>query len=292
MPLLVTYLTGGCNDDDSAAATEHNHNHSSDSVPSSLPPMDAAAFDASLDVPERMMGITQLRRQLAAEAQGDVLEVAVGTGRNLGYYSWDSSKQDPHVTSFTGVDLSADALTVARRRLRSSVPGAKAVIRKRPLPQEPTAAAADAVPIKDLPVAVLDVLDSRLRLLRADAMQPLPLPSSSSPAYDTVVQTFGLCSVADPVALLAHMAAVLRPDTGRILLLEHGRGRWSVVNSLLDRYASRHFSRFGCWWNRDIDAILANAATAVPGLEVVAVSRPGWFQFGTLWWVELRVNAA
>ena len=34
--------------------------------------------------------------------------------------------------------------------------------------------------------------------------------------YDTIIQTFGLCSVADPGRLLANMAAKVQPDTGRL----------------------------------------------------------------------------
>lgn len=41
-------------------------------------------------------------------------------------------------------------------------------------------------------------------------------------SFDTVIDTFGLCSVEDPVAMLREMARVCKPD-GRVYLLEHGR---------------------------------------------------------------------
>lgn len=48
--------------------------------------------------------------------------------------------------------------------------------------------------------------------------EALPFGDAS---FDTVVTTFTLCSVADPVAALAEARRVLRPD-GRLIFLEHG----------------------------------------------------------------------
>ncbi|CAK7224227.1 hypothetical protein SCUCBS95973_005445 [Sporothrix curviconia] len=309
MPLLVTYLTGGCRED-------HTHEEiSPDAVPTGIPPVGAAAFDASLDMPERIMGIRSQRRKLARESTGAVLEVAVGTGRNIGYYIWDPATFSPDykraaalssgqalahngttLTSFTGIDLSGEALGLARTQLRVTVPAVGAAISKK----APAIENADSSSNKSNTTEVVNVLDGKVRLFQGDAMQPLPPPTPAPAAataasplyYDTVVQTFGLCSVADPVVLLANMAAVVKPDTGRVVLLEHGRGGWPVVNALLDKYATKHFARFGCWWNRDMAAIVADAQKAVPGLEVVSVKRPGWLQFGTLWRIELRVKSA
>jgi methyltransferase OMS1 len=116
--------------------------------------------------------------------------------------------------------------------------------------------------------------------------------SSEPPTkYDTIIQTFGLCSVADPGTLLANMAAKLQPDSGRIILLEHGRGYYDWLNKRLDNSAPKHFQKFGCWWNRDIEQIVQEAAQKVPGLEVVELKRPLWFQFGTTLLIELRVKS-
>jgi ubiquinone/menaquinone biosynthesis C-methylase UbiE len=49
------------------------------------------------------------REWACAQARGDVLEVAVGTGRNLPFYG-------PAVTSLTGVDLSPAMVDIARGR--------------------------------------------------------------------------------------------------------------------------------------------------------------------------------
>lgn len=54
------------------------------------------------------LGIRMLRRRLVRGASGNILEVAIGTGRNLRYY-----KTDCHIV---GVDISSQMLKVARER--------------------------------------------------------------------------------------------------------------------------------------------------------------------------------
>ncbi|VUC34338.1 unnamed protein product, partial [Clonostachys rosea] len=104
--------------------------------------------------------------------------------------------------------------------------------------------------------------------------------------------TFGLCSVSDPVAVVSNLATAVKPGTGRIILLEHGKGWYGIVNGLLDRNAGQHFEKYGCWWNRDIQALVEEAARKTPGLEVVKVERPFLLQMGTLLWIELKMNPA
>src|SRR5437870_473106 len=48
------------------------------------------------------------RRWVCSQARGDVLDVAVGTGRNLSYY--------PEGVRLTGVDVSLAMLAIARQR--------------------------------------------------------------------------------------------------------------------------------------------------------------------------------
>jgi methyltransferase OMS1 len=298
----------------------------------------AEAFDRELDVPEWLSGIKKLRRNLASYARGRVLEVAVGTGRNLGYYDWtevvdgvalveeDAEKArnerekrekerakkvlslhrrmrkgeefdeekaklpgqfEGEILSYTGVDISADMMGVARRRLRDTVPGLKKLLRRK---------RAEPMPASG---AVVDVLDSRVRLCIADAEQPLPPPAPGSAAppdteagkYDTILQSFGLCSVSDPVKLVTNMASVLQPGSGRIFLLEHGRGWFEFLNRLMDETAEAHFKKHGCWWNRDIEGIVREATRSVPGLEIVHLGRLPLRHLGTTLVVELRVNA-
>lgn len=296
----------------------------------------AEAFDRGLDVPEFLGGIRGLRKEMGKWARGRVLEVAVGTGRNLGWYDWtevvdgvvpvdDAEKTkmekerarreekrvkkvermkkgkmhevddetakmpgrfDGEMLSYTGVDISADMMGVARARLRDTVPGLKKLMRRK-----------RAEPMPETGV-VVDVLDGRVRLCIADAEQPLPPPPSTTAAppdteagkYDTILQSFGLCSVSDPVKLVTNLASVVQPGTGRIFLLEHGRGWFEFLNGWMDKTAEGHFKKHGCWWNRDIEGIVREAEKTVPGLEVVHLGRPLLRQFGTTFVIELKVN--
>lgn len=295
----------------------------------------AEAFDRGLDVPELLGGIRGLRKEMSKWARGRVLEVAVGTGRNLGYYDWtevvdgvipvegdaqkikrekerreerrlkkivrvkkaakevvDTEKAklpgrfDGEMLSYTGVDISADMMGIARTRLRETVPGLKKLMRRKRVEPMPESG------------VVVDILENRVRLCIADAEQPLPPPAATTAAppdteagkYDTIFQSFGLCSVSDPVKLITNMASMVEPGTGRIYLLEHGRGSFEFLNRWLDKSAEGHFKKHGCWWNRDIEGIVREAARTAPGLEVVHLGRPLWRQVGTTLVIELRVN--
>lgn len=162
------------------------------------------------------MGINNLRRKLASQAYGDVLEVSIGTGRNLEFYDWDfkgfngvgkvNHKGDVKkgkIRSFTAVDKSAEMLEIAHQKFSSMFPG------------------------------ILGV-----RWVVGDAAEKGVIPGPPSNAnersgslegkkYDVVIQTMGLCSVKDPVALLKNLGDCVEED-GRIFLLEHGRGTWQV----------------------------------------------------------------
>lgn len=312
-------------------------------VPSGRPSIQSPyEFDLHLDKSEWRYGITKLRRRIGAQVRGHVLEVAIGTGRNMEFCNWDTvvaqpllatpeqreeAKPSSHlgrgsgsgkgggkgpqaaegtndaVLSFTGVDISPGMLDIALQRVRQVVPHMADEI-----PRKPSFAVLAA---KDGNTGVLkgghvvSFLSNRLRLLQSDVQSALPAPPTLSPSsppgpgysssinptkYDTILQTFGLCSVQDPVSLLSLMASSLQPDTGRILLLEHGRSVWDFINGLLDRGARAHHERFGCWWNRDIEVIVNEAARRIPGLEVVHLERPGWATAGTHVLVELRVR--
>lgn len=72
-------------------------------------------YDLAEGIPE-FLGLSRFRPRLLNRATGRVLEVAVGTGKNLRYY--------PRTCQLTAVDLSPRMLTIARKRaarLRLSV---------------------------------------------------------------------------------------------------------------------------------------------------------------------------
>jgi methyltransferase OMS1, mitochondrial len=113
------------------------------------------------------------------------------------------------------------------------------------------------------------------------------LPDS---AFDTVVDTFGLCSYDDPVAVLKEMGRLCKKKDGsrnggggggKILLLEHGRSKtWDLVTRHLDKHAEQHAANWGCCWNRDLDAVLEES-----GLEIEILRT---FNFGTTYYVVCR----
>ncbi|KAK4677082.1 hypothetical protein QC764_408420 [Podospora pseudoanserina] len=298
-------------------------------LPPSLTPVSALEFDTSLNTSESLSRITANRSYLASRAKGHVLEVACGTGRNLPYYSWEyvvhpfeeyspeeqlakaksrmakildikrgsswgygtKSKvtagerrvggMEGEVLSYTAVDVSPEMLSVARNRLRESVPGLRQVMAKKRAEPYPKLTNPEEV------VPVVAALDGRVQLLLGDAEAGLP---RGRERYDTVIQSFGLCSVKDPQGLLVKMAGRVVPGTGRILLLEHGRGWFGWINGLLDKYAPGHFQKFGCWWNRDIEGLVKGASEELGGrLEVVRMDRP-WYHAGTTVVLELRVK--
>ncbi|KEG10809.1 hypothetical protein DQ04_03271010 [Trypanosoma grayi] len=91
------------------------------------------------------------------------------------------------------------------------------------------------------------------------AAEQLPFENDT---FDTVVDMFGLCSFDDPVRALREMSRVCKPS-GHLLLLEHGKGRWSRLNDYLDKWAPRHAKMWGCWWNRDIRRYMRLAGLTV-----------------------------
>jgi len=67
----------------------------------------ASSYDGQMDFVERLLGKGD-REWLGDRATGRVLEVAIGTGRNLPFYLTASS--------LTGIDVSPEMLAVARKR--------------------------------------------------------------------------------------------------------------------------------------------------------------------------------
>jgi ubiquinone/menaquinone biosynthesis C-methylase UbiE len=70
-------------------------------------------------------------------------------------------------------------------------------------------------------------LDGRVELRCGDA-QDLDLPDGS---VDTVVSTYSMCTLADPVAVLREARRVLAPG-GRLVLVEHGPARGRMLRGV------------------------------------------------------------
>lgn len=86
--------------------------------------------------------------------------------------------------------------------------------------------------------------------------ETLPLETHS---VDTVLTTWTLCSVVDPLRVLSETRRVLRPN-GRLIFVEHGRAPDRRVRVWQDRVtpAWRRIAG-GCHLNRDIEALVAAA---------------------------------
>jgi ubiquinone/menaquinone biosynthesis C-methylase UbiE/predicted ester cyclase len=158
----------------------------------------APKYDKSMSRFERLL-FAGNREWVCERAEGEVLELAAGTARNLPFYSAD--------VKLTGVELSPQMAELGRRR-------ATALGRE---------------------------IDMRV----GDA-EALPFPDDS---FDTVVCTYGLCTIPDDAAAVREAKRVLRPG-GRILLAEHVRSPNPVLQTLqrvleplAHRYGGDHLLR-------------------------------------------------
>ncbi|KAM3421663.1 hypothetical protein BST61_g2048 [Cercospora zeina] len=224
----------------------------------------ADSFDSEVGMSEWLMGINKNRAQLAAGCHGHVLEVSCGTGRNLGYYDVSVNGR---VDSLTLLDLSAPMIDVCKKKWEVLY--------------------SDYKKPGWFSSRVLLKPDFKIRFATISALEEMPLAPTNHPKkYDTIIQTMGLCSTDKPKELLENLVRHLdtsNPDA-RILLLEHGRSYREWLNRILDNSAQKHAELHGCWFNRDIGAIV-EAAAEKTGLEV---SRQRRKHLGTTWLFELK----
>lgn len=194
--------------------------------------------------------------------KGDVLEVSAGTGRNSGYYPLKKCN------SITMVDTSTSMLEEARKKFKGwLIPFSRS---------------------NNLTLFLIKILIygteqypkyKNIRFIVQDAAEPIRLPQTGK-EYDTVIQSMGLCSHSSPVELLRNLGKTCKRDGGKIILLEHGRSHYKWLNDVLDSLAPKHAETWGCWWNRDVEAILKES-----GLVIDKISR---YHFGTTYWIEAR----
>lgn len=265
-------------------------------------------FDDEVDLSEKLMSLRSKRRKLCQQAEGNVLEVSAGTGRNMDLYNLDpiNTPRDRRIKSLVLNDQSEIMVYQAQKKFEQ-------------LQDETDAIARFRGPVK---FVVGDASDKRV-ITRPEG------------GFDTIIQTMGLCSMSNPVGFLKRLGELCRQpgerstnttevgvvaeeaaeqtpgergkdatatqtghqgdgggtDTdsdgdkgGKILLLEHGRSYFGWINKYLDNIAKRHADRYGCWWNKDIDQIVRDS-----GLVVESKKR---YHFGTTYEYVLRPRTA
>lgn len=194
----------------------------------------AKKWDQTVRFDEFVSGLGRSRRRLVQRASGEVLEVAVGSGRNFSYYS--SGK----VTGVTAVDFSRHMLEEAGKKRQE---------------------------LKPIPL--------RLKLASSHKLD------FEDGSFDTVVDTFGICSFEHPVEGLREMRRVLKED-GQALFLEHGASSWEFVQGFLNRTTQGHVEKYGCYPNRDIERLVQEV-----GFHILSSERK---HFGTTYMLVCTRN--
>jgi ubiquinone/menaquinone biosynthesis C-methylase UbiE len=138
---------------------------------------EAPKYDRSMGIWERVL-LGNAREWACARAEGDVLEIAIGTGLNLPHY--------PAGVRLTGIEYSPAMLEIARGR-----------------------------------AAELG-RDADLRIGDAEQLE------FSGESFDTVVCTYGLCTIPDDRQAVREAQRVLRPG-GALVLTEHVRSPVTAV---------------------------------------------------------------
>lgn len=111
----------------------------------------------------------------------------------------------------------------------------------------------------------------------------IPRPDAS---FDTVVVTYSLCTIPDPLAALKEMRRVLAPG-GQLMFCEHGRAPDSSVARWQDRLQPVWGPLAGgCHLNRDIPALLSSAGFDCPHLHTGYLPGPKPWTFH--YWGQAR----
>ena len=170
------------------------------------------------------------RQRFVPYASGKVLEIGIGSGLNLPYYS-------SQVDILYGLDPSQALWALARQRRPQA-----------PLPLAPLPRSAEHIPCAD-------------------------------GSFDSVVSTWTLCTIPEPLQALQEMRRVLQPE-GVLIFLEHGLAPeprvqvWQQrLNPLWKRLAG------GCHLQRPINALLQQAGFAFTRYETGYLPGPKPFTF-------------
>jgi ubiquinone/menaquinone biosynthesis C-methylase UbiE len=170
--------------------------------------------------------VQRQRRKVVPQAQGQVLEIGIGTGLNLEHY--DKGK----VSKIVGLDPGLEMHRLAQKRIEKA----------------------------GLTVELVGLSAERI-----------PFDAST---FDTVLVTYSLCTIPDPLAALGEMRRVLRPG-GRLIFCEHGLAPDPSVRRWQDRLTPL-WSKIagGCRLNRDIPALLQESGFQSRDMETLYLPGP------------------
>lgn len=185
------------------------------------------------------LGIPAARQALLSQAQGHVLEIGVGTGLNLPYYYfWDDSRRENNhiIRSMTLVDISPGMLSECQTKWQELEATAKSTTTSLPPVRFITADATQGLAERLLGGGDSDGDDNKL--------------------FDTVIDTFSLCVMGDEGArkCLQQLRDVVRPHTGRILLLENTRSDqpWLARYQDVTAQTAASMGGKGCVYNQNV----------------------------------------
>ncbi|KAF9314183.1 hypothetical protein BG003_004415 [Podila horticola] len=258
----LTFLPGASKPDDNVSSTDR---FPSETARQSTFDGLAPGYDKEVGMHEYLLGIQRRRRRLLKQAQGRVLEIASGTGRNVDFYPKGCCSE------IVFSDFSQGMMEVLKQKVAESDMGKRfdyQLRRQQQLELERIShqnkasspgtvgleSGNDSLTQEQIP----SVVETHLRFKTMNAAA-IPYPDQS---FDTVVDTFGLCSFEEPVQVLKEMKRVLKPG-GRLLLLEHGNSHWGFMQDMQAKQLDKHVHKYGCYWNREIEELVKEAGLVV-----------------------------
>lgn len=124
--------------------------------------------------------------------------------------------------------------------------------------------------ITELAASAANAVEFQVRFLHSGA-EEIPVGDDD---FDTLVITYTLCSIPDPVPAVREMARVLKPG-GRLLFCEHGAAPDPPVRRWQDRIDPL-WRRLGggCRLNRRIPDLIEAGGFSISELETMYI--PGW----------------
>ena len=171
---------------------------------------------------------TRLREVWIPRARGEVLEIGIGSGRNLPFYP-------AAVQHVYGVET--EVLVLIRERTEMRAPSASST-------------RTNAIRFRSNWRTVLPAAG-------------LCLTSAPTRPKSTVISTWTLCSIPNAINALSEMRRVLKPN-GSFIFLEHGRAPDARV-AAWQNHLTPIWKRFtgGCHLNRKIDDLITSAGFTI-----------------------------